>query len=151
MCIRDSYNGPDQFSYEICNNGSPVACDIATAYLTIIPVPDTICTEPLRRPTLLSNGAICFTEDIFLFIQENYQIVVDNGVVTPYEFIWYNALGTVLDTTSTPNFTLSARDVNALSPFTVQVKLDQCKSDFATPLDVAITTLPTIILSLIHI
>ncbi len=145
----EDYNGPDNFSYEICDNGNPVACDIATAYLTVLPVADTLCNEPLQRPTLLSNGAICFTEDIYLFIQENYQVVIDNGITTPYEFIWYNAIGTVLDTTSNPNFTISAQAENAISPFTVQVKLDQCKSDFATPLDVEVSRLPTIIATIV--
>jgi hypothetical protein len=29
------YTGPDQFVYSKCDNGNPVACDTATAYITI--------------------------------------------------------------------------------------------------------------------
>ncbi len=35
------YTGNDQFTYEICDDGSPVACDAATVYLTVDPVANT--------------------------------------------------------------------------------------------------------------
>ena len=33
------YLGPDQFIYQICDDGIPSGCDVATAYITVIPVP----------------------------------------------------------------------------------------------------------------
>ena len=33
------YSGPDQFVYEICDDGNPVMCDQATVYITVIPDP----------------------------------------------------------------------------------------------------------------
>jgi gliding motility-associated-like protein len=32
-----NYSGPDQFTYVVCDNGSPIACDTATAYITVYP------------------------------------------------------------------------------------------------------------------
>jgi hypothetical protein len=31
------FTGTDQFTYEVCDNGSPVACDTATVYITVFP------------------------------------------------------------------------------------------------------------------
>ena len=33
-----NYFGPDQFNYEVCDNGAPVACDRGTVYLDILPI-----------------------------------------------------------------------------------------------------------------
>ena len=87
------FNGADQFEYEICDDNNPAACDIATAYLTILPVSDTLCAEPLPKPTLLTNEAVCFTEDIFLFIQQNYPLFTIENTALDFEFIWFNSLG----------------------------------------------------------
>ena len=35
-----NYVGPDQFRYVVCDDGSPVACDTATVYLTVLPAQD---------------------------------------------------------------------------------------------------------------
>jgi len=35
-----NYNGPDQFVYAVCDNGTPQACTQATVYLNVIPVND---------------------------------------------------------------------------------------------------------------
>jgi large repetitive protein len=32
------YYGPDQFVYQVCDNGTPEACDVATVYLLVYPV-----------------------------------------------------------------------------------------------------------------
>ena len=142
--VKD-YNGPDQFDYEICDDNNPIACDIATAYLTILPVTDTLCNEALPRPTLLTSKAVCFTEDIHLFIQENYPLFTLENTNLDFEFSWFNSLGDTIATTTDPNFTIAATDPMALSPFTVKVKLGDCSSDFANPVTVAIAQLPTII------
>ena len=31
------YSGPDQFVYSVCDNGTPPLCDVATAYITVMP------------------------------------------------------------------------------------------------------------------
>jgi len=142
--VKD-YNGADQFEYEICDDKNPAACDIATAYLTILPVSDTLCAEPLPKPTLLTNEAVCFTDDIFLFIQQNYPLFTIENTDLEFEFMWFNSLGDTIATTTEPNFTLAANDPMAISPFTVRVKLDNCSSDFADPVAVDITQLPTIV------
>ncbi len=139
------YNGTDQFEYEICDDGTPVACNVATAYLTILPVADTLCAEALPKPTLLSSGAVCFTDDIHLFIQENYPLFTIENTDLDFEFTWFNSLGDTIATTTEPNFTIDANDPMAVSPFTVKVKLEDCISDFADPISVDITQLPTVI------
>jgi gliding motility-associated-like protein len=53
--------GNDQFVYSVCDNGSPVACDTATVYLTVLPEPNTTTAEddinstPLDTPV---NGNV---------------------------------------------------------------------------------------------
>ena len=34
------YTGPDQFKYTVCDNGSPIQCDIATAYIVVTTAPN---------------------------------------------------------------------------------------------------------------
>jgi len=139
------YNGSDQFDYEVCDDNTPPACDIATVYLTVLPVSDTLCAEALPKPTLLSNGAVCFTEEIHLFIQENYPLFTIENTDLDFSFTWFNGLGDTIATTTEPNFTIAADHPMALSPFTVKVRLDDCSSDFADPVSVDIAQLPTII------
>jgi gliding motility-associated-like protein len=33
------YSGVDQFTYQICDNGIPILCDMATVYITVVPDP----------------------------------------------------------------------------------------------------------------
>ncbi len=35
-----NYTGPDQFTYSICDNGTPSKCDTATVFITVLPVND---------------------------------------------------------------------------------------------------------------
>ena len=35
-----NYNGPDSFTYVVCDNGSPVLCDSGTVFINVIPVND---------------------------------------------------------------------------------------------------------------
>jgi hypothetical protein len=35
-----NYFGPDQFIYVVCDDGTPVACDTATSYITVLPLND---------------------------------------------------------------------------------------------------------------
>lgn len=142
--VKD-YNGSDQFDYQVCDDQSPAACDIATAYLTILPVSDTLCAEALPKPTLLSNGSVCFTEEIHLFIQENYPLFTIENTNLAFTFNWFNGLGDTIATTTEPNFTIAADHPMAISPFTVKVNLEDCSSDFADPVVVDIIQLPTVI------
>ena len=43
------YTGPDQFVYSLCDNGSPVACDTATVYLTINPVNEVVAVDDINN------------------------------------------------------------------------------------------------------
>jgi len=142
--VKD-YNGTDQFEYEICDDGNPIACDIATVYITVLPVNDTLCSEALPKPTLLTNEALCFTADIHLFIQENYPLFTLENANLDFEFFWFNSLGDTIATTTDPSFTIAANNPLAIAPFTVRVKLGDCSSAFADPVEVNITQLPTII------
>jgi gliding motility-associated-like protein len=36
---NSGYIGPDRFVYRVCDNGTPVACDMATAYFVVEPLP----------------------------------------------------------------------------------------------------------------
>ena len=139
------YNGADQFDYEVCDDGTPTACDMATVYLTILPVADTLCKEGLPKPTILGNEAVCFTEEIHLFIQENYPLFTIENTDLDFEFTWFNSAGDTMATTTEPNFTIAANHPMAISPFTVKVKLEDCISDFADPVNVDVTQLPTVL------
>ncbi|MBL0048663.1 MAG: tandem-95 repeat protein [Bacteroidetes bacterium] len=35
-----NYNGPDSFTYVVCDNGSPSLCDTATVFITVLPIND---------------------------------------------------------------------------------------------------------------
>jgi len=138
------YHGPDQFTYEICDDLVPPACAMATVYLTVLPVNDTLCNNDLPKPTLLTNGDVCFNENIFLFIQENYPLFTIENTDLNFEFTWYNGTGAIIATSTEPNLTLAANHPDAISPFTVKVRLEDCSSDFADPAIVNITQLPVI-------
>ena len=54
------FTGNDQFTYKVCDNGSPQACDSATVYLTVLEVqePPLVLPNPLTIPQD-STGTIC--------------------------------------------------------------------------------------------
>ena len=58
---NNGYIGPDQFVYEICDDGSPVLCAQATCYITVFPGPEITftITEPLCNGQ--ANGSIDIT------------------------------------------------------------------------------------------
>ncbi|WKW45969.1 Ig-like domain-containing protein [Myroides sp. JBRI-B21084] len=45
----DEYTGPLSFTYEVCDNGNPQACDIATVYLTINPANETLAVNDINN------------------------------------------------------------------------------------------------------
>jgi gliding motility-associated-like protein len=51
-----AYVGPDQFTYVICDNGTPALCDTATVYITILPVP--ITNNPPVAITDINNTVV---------------------------------------------------------------------------------------------
>ena len=46
---ESGYYGPDSFTYTICDNGTPSACDTATVYLTVNPVNDTFAEDDINN------------------------------------------------------------------------------------------------------
>ena len=50
-----NYNGPDTFSYEVCDNGLPIKCDTGFAFITITPVND---------PPVINDTALTTPEDV---------------------------------------------------------------------------------------
>ena len=54
------YVGNDQFVYNVCDNGSPVACDLATVYLTVLDSKDAplVITNPITV-SINTPGNIC--------------------------------------------------------------------------------------------
>lgn len=50
-----NYNGPDQFVYEVCDNGTPQACDQATVYLTIADVNEYCAWESIKDGVWTDN------------------------------------------------------------------------------------------------
>ncbi|HHB80048.1 MAG TPA: gliding motility-associated C-terminal domain-containing protein, partial [Saprospiraceae bacterium] len=92
----DGFSGNDYFVYALCDNGTPVACDTATAYLTVVnregipsaPVAvddqaTTLINTPVRIPVLL-NDTIPETAVVTILNEPVHGMVeVDtNGVVT---------------------------------------------------------------------
>jgi len=54
------FTGNDQFIYSVCDDGSPVACDTATVYLTVLATnyPPTVTPNPITIPED-STGTVC--------------------------------------------------------------------------------------------
>jgi len=50
-----NYNGPDVFTYQICDTGLPVACDPATVNIMVTPIND--------LPNAINDGVFTLTED----------------------------------------------------------------------------------------
>ena len=61
------YSGPDQFIYSICDNGNPVACSQATAYLNIVKGPDYCSWRTIGEGDWTDNtiwqGLVCGTDN----------------------------------------------------------------------------------------
>ena len=76
---NNGYVGPDQFVYEICDDGTPVLCAQATAYITVFPGPGIsfTITEPLCNGD--ANGSIDITV---------------NNATEPLTFSWSNGATT---------------------------------------------------------
>jgi len=54
------FTGNDQFVYAVCDDGTPVACDTATVYLTVLDVfyPPVVTPNPITIP-VDSTGEVC--------------------------------------------------------------------------------------------
>ena len=64
------YFGPDSFTYTICDNGTPVACDTATVYITVNP--DTINPPPPPAILLVDDPAETdMNEEVIIDIYNN--------------------------------------------------------------------------------
>ncbi len=71
----ENFSGNDRFVYEVCDNGTPVACDFATAYIVV---------EHSNRPPVAVNDTIavgnCSGEVTFDVLLNDYD--PDNNVLT---------------------------------------------------------------------
>jgi len=84
------YNGPDQFTYEVCDTGDPVQCDTAIAYITVTPVNDppiavddnytTPEDTPLNATTVLTNDSD--PDGGVLAVNTTPAVTVSNGTLT---------------------------------------------------------------------
>ncbi|MCB9190683.1 MAG: tandem-95 repeat protein [Flavobacteriales bacterium] len=76
---NNGFVGPDQFVYEICDDGSPVLCAQATCYITVFPGPGIsfTITEPFCNGD--ANGSIDITV---------------NNATPPLTFVWSNGATT---------------------------------------------------------
>ena len=103
------YIGSDAFVYRICDDGSPVACDAATVYLTILKelAPPLVIPNPL---TILedSTGTVCMpitdVNDGDIFTANLCAGSPTNGMAIP------TVMGNTLCLTYTPNTGYSGTD-----------------------------------------
>ena len=102
------YAGNDQFVYEVCDNGTPVACDRATVYLNVVEVNEPPVAINDVNTTYLNksvNGNV-ITND---YDPENNPLTVNNTPVSPPSNgnVILNANGTY---TYTPNTGFTGED-----------------------------------------
>ncbi|MBE0638026.1 MAG: cadherin-like domain-containing protein, partial [Bacteroidales bacterium] len=100
------YYGPDQFVYEVCDDGTPIACDQATVYLLVAPLPDV--TPIITAVPNVMNGPTDFYVTVRITELNN---VNTNGLITvriPKDTRWvldgpYDQSLTMLGTTPLNN------------------------------------------------
>ena len=87
----------------------------------------------LATPVVVSSGPVCAGALISLNIQQTY-----TGTTVTYS--WVNATGTEISTSN--SLSILSTDANAISPYSVQVMVDGCNSDFSAPTNVFINPSP---------
>ncbi|MGC4041405.1 MAG: Ig-like domain-containing protein [Flavobacterium sp.] len=92
--VNGCYTGPDSFVYQVCDNGSPVACDKATVYLLIqditppvlvsqlAPILNVNCDAIPALPTLVFTDVCSATSNITVTSTEVTSNVSEDGKYT---------------------------------------------------------------------
>ncbi|WP_115124295.1 Ig-like domain-containing protein, partial [Marinirhabdus gelatinilytica] len=76
-----TYQGPDQFVYEVCDDGTPQACDQATVYITIFGENTTDAIDDINDTLVdmdVSGNVLTNDEDL----QGDNQVVTTTGTIT---------------------------------------------------------------------
>ncbi len=94
---------------------------------------DTTCDLVLNKPTLSNNGKICPGQEIVLTAQSQYPLA--NFI------IWINGKGDTLATSGTI-FKINESDPKAISPFSVLVSWQGCKSKFSDAVSADVVKIP---------
>jgi len=144
--IKD-YNGPDNFIYEVCDNGIPQACDRATVELIILPVVDTLCSKDITAPSILGTNSVCGNDSIHLFVQTDPSPLTIENQNTPLEYVWFNGRGDIIATTINKQLSLPISP-STISPFSMRVRSGICSSPLSNLVPVEIVHLPEIFISI---
>ncbi|MFV0593763.1 MAG: Ig-like domain-containing protein, partial [Draconibacterium sp.] len=75
---EDGYTGPDQFVYEVCDDGEPKACDQATVYITVNPEYVQPYVLSLRDDRL--EVMKCMGDSLSLNLLDNDNISLGEGI-----------------------------------------------------------------------
>src|SRR5690606_24091758 len=95
---NDDYFGPDQFTYTVCDNGVPQACDTATVYLTVNPVNTTYAENDI-------NNTYVNTPVSGNVATNDYDLEGDNQTYTPINNTDADGNTLVLNANGTYTFT----------------------------------------------
>ena len=85
------------------------------------------------QPAILTASEVCEDEDIVLNIQQTY-----SG--SSISYIWYNGTGAVIGNTA--SLTIAATSVDAVSPYFVEVTVDDCITPISEAISVTVNELP---------
>ena len=94
------YSGPDQFTYTVCDNGTPPACDTATVYLTVNPANTTHAINDIKNTyvdTPVSGNVLTNDFDV----EGHTQTVTPSNTTTAEGTLVLNADGTYTFTPAT--------------------------------------------------
>ncbi len=95
---------------------------------------DTSCDLALNKPNLTGNAKLCPGDEIVLTATSEYTQTT--------QFIWVNAKGDTLSKTGT-TFKIKENDPKAISPFSVLVSWNGCKSSFSDAFTAKVVKAPT--------
>jgi len=94
---------------------------------------DTQCNLVLDKPVINNHIDVCPNATIDLIAQSNY---------AGAQFIWFNKNADTLSKSSSNHLIINAKDIKAVSPYTVQITYRGCKSNLSDPVGVKIKSLP---------
>ncbi len=142
--VTYSWTGPNGFT---SNAENPVISNVTVAnnggYTLVVtsvsgcPVSESVTVSNIIStpvtPSITTNSPVCIDENISLNIQQVY-------VGAAINYSWINGAGTIIGVGS--SLTIAANDVDAISPYSVQVTVDGCVSDVSAPANVIVNPLP---------